>query len=155
RFCRWLADTGSVQAQLKDALGETKSTVRLPTEAEWEYACRAGSPYRYYFGDNEEDLPRNGNVADGTFKETFYHPKLHWALETRDWHVFTAPAGRFTPNKFGLYDMHGNAWQWCEDYYDPIYYQRGNTKDPINNSQPMSNRSRVVRGGAWDSFALY
>ena len=90
-------------------------TYRLPTEAEWEYACRAGTTTRYYSGDDPETLAKVGNVADAAFKAKF--PDWRYTIKASDGYVFTAPVGKFKPNAFGLYDMHGNAWQWCSDWY--------------------------------------
>ena len=80
---------------------------RLPTEAEWEYACRAGTTTRFSSGDNEEGLAAVGNVRDGTAKEKY--PNWARTIAARDGYVFTAPVGRFQSNAFGLYDMHGNV----------------------------------------------
>ena len=97
-FCRWLSR--------KDG-----KTYRLPTEAEWEYACRAGTTRAYSSGDDPEMLAKVGNVADAALKAKF--PDREYGIHASDGYVFTAPAGSFQPNAFGLYDMHGNAWQWC------------------------------------------
>ena len=97
-FCQWLS-------------GKESKNYRLPTEAEWEYACRAGTTTRYYNGDDPKGLAKVGNVADATFKAKFVDWK--YAIKASDGYVFHAPVGSFQPNAFGLYDMHGNAWQWC------------------------------------------
>src|SRR5262249_41984586 len=79
---------------------------------EWEYACRAGTTTRFYNGDDEETLPEVGNVADGTARKKC----PDWAtIRAEDGYVFTAPVGRFRPNRFGLHDMHGNVWEWWAD----------------------------------------
>jgi sulfatase modifying factor 1 len=104
---------------------------RLPTEAEWEYACRAGSASRYSYGDDEMDL-----AARGWFKP-HSQGKAH-------------PVGQKLPNRWGLFDMHGNVWQWCNDWYSDIYYKEGPAKDPRG---PVSGILRVLRGGAWDCTA--
>ena len=101
-FCKWLSR-------------KEGKTYRLPTEAEWEYACRAGTTTRYYSGDDPETLAKVGNVADAAAKAKF--PEWTWTIKASDGYVFTAPVGRFKPNAFGLYDMHGNAGQWCADWY--------------------------------------
>jgi formylglycine-generating enzyme required for sulfatase activity len=104
---------------------------RLPTEAEWEYAARAGTTSVYFFGDNPAELPRyawfSENSAGGPH-----------------------PVGRKGPNPWGLYDMYGNVWQWCNDFYQEDYYQQSPQQNPRG---PASGASRVVRGGCWDSRA--
>lgn len=104
KFCDWLQ---------KRADGRVR-VVRLPGEAEWEFACRAGSAGRFSFGDDDERLAEFANVADGTAKGKFPDWK---GIQPKDGHVFAAPVGQFQPNGFGLYDMHGNVWEFCEDYY--------------------------------------
>jgi formylglycine-generating enzyme required for sulfatase activity len=102
---------------------------RLPTEAEWEYACRAGSRRRFGFGD---DVSRLGDVA--------------WYSSNSD--RKTHPVGQKRPNAFGLYDMHGNVWEWCGDWFDASYYRQSPGADPPGPSQAAN---RVTRGGGWAS----
>ena len=130
-FCKWLSR-------------KEGKTFRLPTEAEWEYACRAGTTTRYYSGDDPETLANVGNVFDAAAKPNF--PDWYWAIKASDGYVFTSPVGLFKPNAFGLYDMHGNARQWCADWYDEEYYATSPTDDPTG---PVSGDERVVRGGSW------
>ncbi len=104
---------------------------RLPTEAEWEYACRAGSTGKYSFGDDEKDLPRYAWL------------KPHSQGKTQ-------PVGTKSANRWGLFDMHGNVWQWCNDWYGEDYYKDSPTRDPLG---PATGKMRVLRGGAWDSTA--
>jgi formylglycine-generating enzyme required for sulfatase activity len=119
-FCRKLSE-----------LPEEKSAgrvYRLPTEAEWEYACRAGSQTRYSFADNESQL---GDYA--------------WYLSNSD--IRTHPVGEKKPNAFGLYDMHGNVYEWCQDWYATY---AGDATDPQGSG---SGTNRVFRGGSWVSYA--
>jgi formylglycine-generating enzyme required for sulfatase activity len=136
-FCKWLSKKES-------------KAYRLPTEAEWEYACRAGTTTRYYSGDDPETLAKVGNVADAAAKAEF--PGWTWTIKASDGYVFTAPVGKFKPNAFGLYDMHGNAWQWCADWYGAGYYAASAADDPTG---PDSGRVRVLRGGSWSFRSDY
>ena len=116
---------------------------RLLTEAEFEYGARAGTTTRYFFGDDEKDFCRYGNGADETAKKS--NPGWQ-VLPCSDGYAYTAPADSFLPNKFGLYDMAGNAWQWVEDCYHDNY-----NGAPTDGSAWTSGdcSRRVVRGGSW------
>ena len=127
-FCKWLSR-------------KEGNTYRLPTEAEWEYACRAGTTTRYYSGDDPETLAKVGNVADAAAKAKF--PDWKYTIKASDGYVFTAPVGSFQPNAFGLYDMHGNAWQWCADWY-----ARNTTPPPPQTTQPAQIPEILVSFGA-------
>jgi len=100
---------------------------RLPTEAEWEYACRAGSDTQYYWGNECDDnyCWHNGNSRGST-----------------------QPVGMKKPNGFGLFDMNGNVWEWCQDWYDNNYYKLNDRLDPKGAAK---GSSRVDRGGSWYS----
>jgi formylglycine-generating enzyme required for sulfatase activity len=111
-------------------------TYRLPTEAEWEFACRAGSTTMYSFG---EDASRLGDYA--------WYDKNAYDVGEK----YTHRAGRKKANAFGLYDMHGNVWEWCQDWYGEDYYGKSPISDP---SGPSSGSTRVLRGGSWSRSAL-
>ncbi len=108
----------------------TKNGYRLPTEAEWEYACRAGSKSDFAFGDDPQKLARSAWFKDNA--ENRPHP-----------------AGQKDANNWGLFDMHGNVAEWCEDYYAESYDPAATT-DPAG---PPSGEERVLRGGSWKSTA--
>ena len=117
----------------------------LPTEAQWEYACRAGSKTRYWWGDSEEEAGRHANVSDRT-------AKARWdemvTFDTDDGHAATAPVGSYAANAFGLQDMLGNVCEWCADWYGFGYYAEAPRDDPAG---PERGDCRVVRGGSWIS----
>jgi formylglycine-generating enzyme required for sulfatase activity len=130
-FCAWLSR-------------KEGATYRLPTEAEWEYACRAGTTTKYSCGDDPEGLAAVGNIADGTAKAKY----PGWTTTAaQDGYIYTAPVGRYEPNAWGLYDMHGNVWEWCSDGYGADYYKSSPVDDPPG-SEGAANR--VFRGGCWD-----
>jgi sulfatase modifying factor 1 len=124
---------------------------RLPTEAEWEYAARAGTRTRYHSGDDPQSLLVVANIFDADAKRNW--PKWEaYALAGHDGFAFTAPVGSFAPNAFGLYDMHGNVWEWCADWHDDDYYARSPLDDPRG---PASGDVRVRRGGSWHTWPFY
>ncbi|PHK31322.1 serine/threonine protein kinase, partial [Nostoc linckia z15] len=119
---------------------KTKRNYRLPSEAEWEYACRAGTTTPFYFGETiTVDLANyNGNYTYASAPKGQYRGQ-------------TTPVGNFPPNAFGLYDMHGNVWEWCQDYYHNNYQYA-----PIDGSAWLQTglfsnllSDRLVRGGSW------
>jgi formylglycine-generating enzyme required for sulfatase activity len=124
---------------------------RLPSEAEWEYACRAGTTTRFHSGDSPDDLARVANLYDAACRPLF--PQWEkFALPAQDGFAFTAPVGSFAANAFGLFDMHGNVWEWCADWYADDYYRHAPLEDPPG---PAEGVVRVRRGGSWHSWPLY
>lgn len=137
-LARWLSQTEGVR-------------YRLPTEAEWEYACRAGSRTRYYNGDAPAGLAAIANTFDADTARNW--PRWQsFALTSHDRHAFTAPVGSFAPNAFGLYDMLGNAWEWVSDWHGDDYYAHSPIDDPQG---PSEGNVRVRRGGSWHTWAFY
>jgi len=118
-FCKRLSEAAEERAAGR--------TYRLPTEAEWEYACRAGSTSRYSFGDSEVELQ-----------------EYAWYENNSGYR--THPVGEKQANAWGLYDMHGNVWEWCQDWYEHGPYEAGPATDP---SGPDEGVTRVLRGGSW------
>ena len=139
-FCKYLSDRSKEK--------EAGRTYRLPTEAEWEYACRGGTSTAFSFGDSlsSEQANFNGNYPAGDARSGKYLRK-------------TAPIGSYEPNSFGLYDMHGNVAEWCADWYDPEYYFDSPDEDPLGppfgvvdtkfTNNGKENFFVVVRGGCW------
>lgn len=121
---------------------------RLPTEAEWEYACRGRTTSRWSIGDNEIDLRRVANIADGAVAAE--SPIIrNWTMNWNDGFVQTAPVGRFQPNLFGLYDMHGNVIEWCADWFDDGEYAQYAGRTAIDPKGPAQGTKRTLRGGGW------
>ena len=156
-FCKWLSQ-------------KTGRTYRLPTSAEWEYACRAGSNTWFSFGNKPLNIiEAYGNLGDMTFEKK--HPdhlrcqRVFTKGDREDGFIFTAPVGSFKPNPWGLYDMHGNVWEWCEDYYSEMFYKDSlkgkNTQsftwqDPVNDTKsPKAADMRLIRGGSWFTAPMY
>jgi len=145
----------------------TGKTYRLPSEAQWEYAARARTQTRYYFGDNENQLKEYAWYKDNSNKQT--HPvgqkkPNKWGLydmlgNVWDWYEAnsnrqTQPVGQKKPNQWGLYDMLGNAWEWCLDDYHPNY--NGVPKDGrawIDNDNRSQSKDRILRGGSCHSYS--
>ena len=127
-FCNAQSDEAGLEQCYNESTGAcdfTKNGFRLPTEAEWEYACRAGTTTNYYTGDSVSDCARAG-----------------WYFSNSG--STTHQVGQKEPNVWGLYDMHGNVWEWCNDWYGS--YPSGSVTDPIG---AQTDSYRVVRGGSW------
>jgi formylglycine-generating enzyme required for sulfatase activity len=131
-FCKWLSKREGAR-------------YRLPTEAEWEYACRAGSSTRYYFGDQASQLSAFANFADVRYLQVA--PGGARSPRGDDRHPFTSPVGSYRPNAWGLHDMLGNVWQWCSD-------RAADSSAVAEASSPSRQlplgELRVRRGGAWN-----
>lgn len=124
---------------------------RLPSEAEWEYACRAGETTRYQHGDEPAGLAAVGNLFD--LRSALAWPAwTGFALQVDDGYAFTAPVMQFQPNAWGLYDMHGNVWEWTADWYGEDYYAHSPVDDPRG---PADGNVKVRRGGSWHTWPLY
>ena len=110
---------------------------QLPSEAEWEYACRGGAstsqPFHFGVRLSSEQANCDGTSAYGGADKGSYLQR-------------TSAVGSYPPNAFGLYDLHGNVWEWCQDWYGENFYQEGNNKDPQG---PVCGDVRVLRGGSW------
>jgi formylglycine-generating enzyme required for sulfatase activity len=130
------------------ATGQGSATFRMPSEAEWEYACRAGTTTRFYFGDS---LSVDDYATDG--------PAGNWPgyRSTYMWYLGSnlpygmKPVGTKVPNLFGLYDMHGNVWEWCRDLY-----HEGYAGAPADGSawESPAGVNRLIRGGNWIHWAV-
>jgi formylglycine-generating enzyme required for sulfatase activity len=135
------------QAFIKWLSKKEGKSYRLPTEAELEYCCRAGTTTAYPWGDNPDDGKGWANCPDLTAKKKF--PTLT-TFNWRDGFVYTSPVGSFKPNAFGLYDMIGNAWQWCGDRLGK--YPTDPQADPTGDA---NGTARVLRGGSWSGNPRY
>ncbi|MDZ4851909.1 MAG: formylglycine-generating enzyme family protein [Pirellulaceae bacterium] len=138
-YCRWLSKVEKV-------------TYRLPSEAEWEYACRAGTTTRYANSDEPSDVTKIGNIADQSGAKMF----PHWTkkvVATDDGFAFTAPVSSFPANAWGLHDMHGNVWEWCSDSAFRKYPKTSETiVDPVFKD---TDEFRIVRGGCWTKWTTH
>jgi formylglycine-generating enzyme len=140
------ADAVSFCTKLSALPDEKKAgrTYRLPTEAKWEYACRAGTTTAYTVGEglSSKQANFNGSFPGGKAEKG---PQLGKP----------ARVGSYEPNAWGLYDMHGNVWQWCSDWYDPDYYKNSPKEDPKGPDKGVLSTGfnhqfyRLARGGCW------
>jgi len=141
-YCEWLSQT-------------EKRIFRLPTEAEWEYCCRAGSTTRYSLSNAPTNSPTDLLSQARVLNPESADPSLHvqdLSLSADDSIRFTESVASYSANAFGLFDMHGNVWEWTSDWYGEDYYRDSPTNDPKG---PSNGVVRVRRGGAWNSFPLW
>ena len=110
---------------------------RLPTEAEWEYAARAGTKTLYFFSNSHDQLEKFAWYTTNSFTPSDTSPH---------------PSGRKQANPWGLYDIYGNVWEWVSDYYTDTYYSKSPNKNPTG---PLTGKLHVIRGGAWNYDALH
>uniref|UniRef100_Q3ANU9 Sulfatase-modifying factor enzyme-like domain-containing protein n=1 Tax=Chlorobium chlorochromatii (strain CaD3) TaxID=340177 RepID=Q3ANU9_CHLCH len=131
-YCKWLSKKHGMN-------------FRLPTSAEWEYACRAGTSTVFNYGDNLSTTQAN---YDGNYPYS-NHPKGIYRKNT-------VPVNSFTPNAWGLYNMHGNVAEWCSDWYSEPYYESSKANGTVTNpTGPATGSNRVMRGGSWYDDARY
>jgi formylglycine-generating enzyme required for sulfatase activity len=136
-FCKRLSELPEEKAK--------KRAYTLPTEAQWEYACRGGplsmqDPFHYGKSLSSPQANFDSNYPYGGADKGIYKGR-------------TEKVGSYPPNRLGLHDMHGNVWEWCLDWYDANYYKTSPPKDPCNNQ--IGENRRVVRGGSWHGSGWY
>ncbi|MDT8300136.1 MAG: SUMF1/EgtB/PvdO family nonheme iron enzyme [Sedimentisphaerales bacterium] len=137
-FCRWLSE-------------KTGQKVLLPSEAQWEWACRAGTDTPLYYGDLDTDFSPFGNMADFTIRDLVYDVRDQYTPDIvprdarfNDKKLVTAKVGSYKPNAWGLHDMHGNVWEWTRSTYKPYPYSEYEQRYDTN-----YNGEKVARGGSW------
>lgn len=148
-FCAWLQERWTLESSMLDK--ETKKQPvllnDLPTEAQWEWACRAGSGARYWWGPDEDTTGKVANVGDRSLKKV--HPEWpRTIMPMDDGFAFVAPVGSYRANGFGLHDMLGNVWEFCSTRYAP--YPKEAVTDPVDGDP---KRGFAVRGGGWSNIA--
>ncbi|MDX1968557.1 MAG: formylglycine-generating enzyme family protein [Planctomycetaceae bacterium] len=136
-FCEWLSK-------------EEGRTYRLPTEPEWEYACRAGTTTKWSTGNDLDSLKRSCNLCDVNLVRDY--PFATWSVDWNDGYAFTAPVASYRPNPFGLFDVHGNVFEWCADEWPLKGYDGRELLDP---DEPLTPGSRIVRGGSFLSLTIF
>ncbi len=131
-YCDWLSE-------------KTGKQYRLPTETEWEYVARnCGQNIKYVWGNEPPVGKHPGNFADESLKRIY--PDIRIAPGYNDLYVFVAPVGKFEPNVLGIYDLAGNVWEWCSDWFSHQYDNSDGVKNPVG---AKSGDMKVARGGSW------
>ncbi len=149
RFCNMLSDMTGLERCFDEKTGScdfTKNGFRLPTEAEWEYACRAGTETPYYAGESAVDLGRVAWYSVNSGERNLAAVRIDMAI-LEESHCSSHPVGLKEPNPWGLYDMIGNVYEWCCDWYSP--YTSNSQSDPTG---PREGKIRLIRGGGWGSY---
>ena len=141
------------QAYVQWLSGKTGKRYRLLSEAEWEYAARAGTTTAWYWGDNEADQCRYANGADLSAKAQGV--KAAGFANCGDTYPHTSPVGSFQANNFGLYDMAGNVGEWVEDCYRDTYRDAPNDGSAVETCIPKFHNARVMRGGGWNAIPAW
>ncbi len=143
-FCRWLS-------------AKCGQEVSLPTEAQWEWACRAGTAGAVYYGETNDDFSGFANMADVTIRELAYDTDGRYTMDLvprerrfDDDRLVTAQVGRYRPNAWGLHDMHGNVWEWTRSGYEPYPYRPHDGRNGIR-----ADGRKTVRGGSWRDRPKY
>jgi formylglycine-generating enzyme required for sulfatase activity len=143
-FCRWLSEK----------IGQK---VTLPTEAQWEWACRAGTDGPTHYGDLDDDFSEFANMADVTIKQLAYDTDGPYTMDLvprdarfNDGRLVTADVGSYQPNAWGLHDMHGNVWEWTRSSYEPYPYRAEDRRNRVTDAG-----RKVARGGSWRDRPKY
>jgi formylglycine-generating enzyme required for sulfatase activity len=138
-FCNWLG--------AREGHSEIVRGYALPTEAQWEWACRAGSDMRFWWGDDEDATGKVANVGDESLKRV--HPEWpRTIMPMNDGHAFAAPVGSYRANAFGLHDMLGNVWEFCGSRHGSYRDESGTDPGDLGDKESYS-----VRGGGWSNVA--
>jgi len=157
-----------VQVHHGDAVGfaawmsgrDGERSYALPTEAQWEWACRANTTTSYHWGEAQDDFPKYANALDRTAKPLFPFLAAEFAGVESDGHAVSAPVGTYAPNAWGLYDMAGNVAEWCSDWFgaypeEAVTNPKGPPSGKGGPGQSPWYVYRVIRGSSWHALAQY